>query len=833
MASPMSSPANVADQRALDTGDAVLIHDFAGKILEIDSGMLHLTGYSRAEALALNVSALLEAGSRHVLLESMLEGMGGGIPSFKEVFIRTKRGERLALSLCHRMLFVDGKPVAIQVSGRQAPHHASAAGAHWSILLHLLAKCSYGSLDEFFHDCLRAGCSLLNAPAAFILRRTGSDLVLRSFIGDENLVRKQSVSSPGVPIFVAGVPYGTLNVLGANAGPELPASGIQDLLGALAQTVGLNLAARRLRSAVALRKRLRSTGHRITSMIAAGQPLRRILQELLHFIEQRRPGSLCSIILIRQRRLLSGAAPRTGDAYRNALATWSHLDWNHPLALLDHAGQHAAAVPVTGPDGPSAILFLHAPPTRRPGPLDRSLVRWAADLAGIAIEQTRLREKTRQHENRDPLTGLLIRQRWVEILSEKLARARETGGSFAVAVLDFDRLHHVNGILGQRGGDAVLRLAARRLQRQLQPGEVLARLGGDKFGLLLTRGSPPGAAVERGRALLNQIARPYRIDGQRITVTASLGLSVFPEDAHQANALVSHAERATYQAKRQGRNIVEPFSSESGHQAIYRLELESDLRTALGKREFVLGFQPIVKLDGELDGLEALLLWKHPHLGPISPSEFIPIAEETGSILPIGRWVLEEACRQGAGWIRSGFAPLRVSVNVSPVQFATSDFGETVRRVLATTGLPASCLELELTESFVLRDPEASALRIAELRSLGIRIAIDDFGTGYSSLSYLSKLPLDTLKIDRSFLRDLAASTGSFPLVQMIVSLAHDLGLSVTAEGVETLDQLELLRAAGCDRVQGHMFGDTLGASEAENLVARERRWVQPRQSGP
>jgi len=311
------------------------------------------------------------------------------------------------------------------------------------------------------------------------------------------------------------------------------------------------------------------------------------------------------------------------------------------------------------------------------------------------------------------------------------------------------------------------------------------------------------------------------VDAYELFITASMGVSFYPLDGHDAASLLRNADSAMYTAKNSGKNDFRCFSAEGTAAALEKLELENYLRRALENSELQIYHQPQVDIEGNLEGLEVLLVWDHPKLGRISPARFIPIAEESGMILPIGSWVLHRACQQAVEWQKAGYAPIRIAVNVSALQFGQANFVATVAVALAATGLDAKYLELEITESLVMRDVEQSARRMSELRSLGVRIAIDDFGTGYSSLSYLRRLPADTLKIDQSFLRDIEVGFGRSQLFETIVMLAHNMGLEVTAEGVENVEQLELVRQARCDLVQGHLFGGPLDASSVEVLLTR------------
>jgi EAL domain-containing protein (putative c-di-GMP-specific phosphodiesterase class I) len=316
--------------------------------------------------------------------------------------------------------------------------------------------------------------------------------------------------------------------------------------------------------------------------------------------------------------------------------------------------------------------------------------------------------------------------------------------------------------------------------------------------------------------ILESLRCPFQVDSHEIFVTASIGISLFPRDAAEADTLQRNADNAMYRAKSRGKNRCEIFIPEMGAARLHRLEVETYLRRALERGEFCVHYQPQFDLQsGRLVGQEALLRWNHPKLGSIAPDQFIPIAEENGLIVPIGKWVLEEACRQTSSWQQAGYPLKGVSVNVSPLQFSRTDFVDTIDEVLNSSGLAPQFLELELTESLIIRDVRESANKMAKLRELGVQISVDDFGAGYSSLSYLQRLPIDILKLDRSFVEEFQASDSNPSLVHGIVALAHGLGIRVTAEGVETHEQLELVHNSGCDKVQGFLLGRPSPAASA------------------
>ncbi len=427
----------------------------------------------------------------------------------------------------------------------------------------------------------------------------------------------------------------------------------------------------------------------------------------------------------------------------------------------------------------------------------------------------------------DQLTGLPNRFHFMNLFETALKRAVRRSEILALLFLDLDRFKQVNDTLGHLIGDRILQQVGFRLKTLLpSTRDLAARMAGDEFMVVLTGLPDANAALHAAGRILDELREAYRVDEYELFVTASAGLSVFPQDGDDAQSLLHRADLAMYRAKAEGGSKLQPFSSDLHGRAVELFALENDLRRAVERQELELSYQPLVTMNRELDGLEALLAWNHPKLGRISPCDFIPIAEESGLIVPIGSWVITQACVTGSKWRAAGLHRVRVSVNVSALQFARSDFVDSVATALALTGFPAEYFELELTETFVLRDIEESARRMKRIRDLGVNIAIDDFGTGYSSLSYLRRLPANSLKIDQSFLHDLVGPHGSLAVVQGIVLLAHSMGLTVVAEGVETEEQLKLLREAGCDKVQGHLYGEPLREAEATELLARSEPFM-------
>lgn len=422
----------------------------------------------------------------------------------------------------------------------------------------------------------------------------------------------------------------------------------------------------------------------------------------------------------------------------------------------------------------------------------------------------------------DATTGLPNHRHFADRLAQALRLAQRHGHVLSVLFLDLDRFKRVNDLLGHPGGDDVLRQVAARLQSALRQGDTLACMGGGRFMALLPEIKDVMAAARVGQKLLEALQTPFRAGSRELDLTASIGICVHPQDGLDAPTLELHAESAMYRAKERGGNRIECFTSTLNAVSLERQELESCLREALQNGELQMYYQPQFFMDGRLAGAEALLRWNHPLLGAVPPTKFIPLAEESRLILPIGEWALREACTQMAKWQALSPTPLLLAVNVSVLQFASGDWDACVSKALADSGLDPGCLELELTESLVMRQGHEDLVPLHRLREIGARIAIDDFGTGYSSLGYLQRLPITTLKLDQSFIADLQIEEpgrSSENIVRAVIQLAHSLNLTVVAEGVETDGQRDTLELLGCDCLQGFLLGRPVPADAFEALL--------------
>nr|MBI3612530.1 EAL domain-containing protein [Nitrospirota bacterium] len=420
----------------------------------------------------------------------------------------------------------------------------------------------------------------------------------------------------------------------------------------------------------------------------------------------------------------------------------------------------------------------------------------------------------------DPLTGLPNRRLFMDLLVQALARGRRTDRLVAVLFLDLDRFKLVNDSLGHGVGDILLKTIAHRLSGCVRATDTVSRLGGDEFTLILEDLNGAEDAARIAQKVLDAVAVPVMLEGHEVFVAGSVGIALYPTDHEDRDALIKSADTAMYSAKEEG-GVFRFYAADMNTRSFERLKLETGLRHAIQRQEFVLHYQPLVDFQvGTMVGVEALVRWQHPERGMLSPDKFIPLAEETGLIVPLGEWVLRTACAQIKAWQAGGFPHLRVAVNLSRRQFQQKNLVESVARILWETGLDPRSLELELTESLLIQDAEGTIAMLKALHGMGIRLSIDDFGAEYSSLGYLKRLPINTLKIDQSFVRDIATNANDASITRAIITLGHCLNLNVVAEGVETEGQAAFLRAQRCNEMQGYYFSHALAPDSLGQLLA-------------
>jgi diguanylate cyclase (GGDEF)-like protein/PAS domain S-box-containing protein len=585
---------------------------------------------------------------------------------------------------------------------------------------------------------------------------------------------------------------------------------------------------------------LEAQRNEVLELALQGVPLPETLQAVAALLERIYPASTAGAFVRRNDRLALLAAPRWRALVRSLLdgipvgmghgsasfAVWQGLsaaveDVHHDprwekvdRALLKSGIQASWAAPVQGADGEvigALELHFEQPMVARPGDLER--LESVARLCTLVIERNSFAEKLSLQASRDSLTSLPNRFGIERHLEALLGIASRRGSRLAVLQIGLDGFRQINGTLGQEVGDEVLRAVTERWRSILPSRDTLARTGGDEFALICGHIEDAREAQTLAKQMLEVLHQPFELRGVEFFLSASIGIALYPDDAQTANLLLRNADTAMSNVKRHGKNAAERFNPVMNSAAKERLELEVAMRRALERDEFEIRYQPQVNASAQIVSLEALLYWQHPREGLITPGRFIALAEESGLIVPLGTWILEKSCAQIAEWRREGMQ-IGLGVNVDVQQLMRPDFADIVARVLRETGLDPSALELEITESVVMKDFDAAVDRLHRLRNLGLQISIDDFGTGYSSLAYLQRLPVNTLKIDRSFISSLEPNDSNWSVVQLIIMLARHLRLGVVAEGVETRAQFDALKDLSVDRVQGFYFAKPTPSAE-------------------
>ncbi|MDO3377581.1 putative bifunctional diguanylate cyclase/phosphodiesterase [Geoalkalibacter halelectricus] len=478
-----------------------------------------------------------------------------------------------------------------------------------------------------------------------------------------------------------------------------------------------------------------------------------------------------------------------------------------------------------GMDGRVRIFELQASPLWQADGSLRGIIQTARDIT----ERLRVEETLRENQNRldylahhDPLTNLPNRLRFNTRLQHAMGRARETRRQVALLFLDLDRFKNINDSLGHELGDQVLREVAGRLRTCLRASDTVARLGGDEFVVILEGIEDLNAVALVARNILRNLSRPFQVGPHDLYVTSSIGISLFPGDAQSVEGLMKHADVAMYRAKEEGRNNYQFYRPDMHVRTPEMLIMESNLRRAMSENQLQLYYQPQYDLASrQLIGLEALVRWKHPVHGMISPADFIPLAEDTGLIVPLGQWVMKTACAQAKAWQEQGYAPVRVAVNISAREFRQLDFIDHLDAILSETGLDPHWLELEITESIAMQNFDETIMTLTDLKIRGVHLAIDDFGTGYCSLGYLKRFPISKLKIDQSFVRDINRDSNDAAIATSIIALGRSMHMEVIAEGVEREDQAQLLLAKGCHQAQGFLFSPAVPAEQVVSFFSR------------
>lgn len=552
---------------------------------------------------------------------------------------------------------------------------------------------------------------------------------------------------------------------------------------------------------------LEPDGKRLVFRAAAGWPAEWIGERTVSV----RPGSRPDFILSRREPIVS-------EDYQ-AETRFA------PSALMQFGVRSGIEVPIFGTAGTYGLLSAHALQPRHFGHDDVSFLQSIANILAVANERKNAEDRLAYLAQFDALTGLPNRHLFRDRLLQSMAQARRGTRPMAVLFIDLDRFKLVNDTQGHGAGDMLLKEAAARLTQCVRSGDTVGRFGGDEFGAIVADLARPGDAELVAQKVIDAIARPFYLGGHETYVSASVGITIFPADGDDPEALVMNADAAMYRAKEQGRNNYQYFTPEMNERALARMQTEAALRRAIERDEFLLHYQPRVDLKtGAICGFEALLRWDRPGMGLVLPGEFVPVLEDTGLIVRVGDWVMREVCKQLRAWLDAGLPAKPVTVNLSARQFQQKDLEATVRGILQESSVKPWLVQFELTESLLMNDPASAARTLRGLKESGVSISVDDFGTGYSSLAYLKRFPLDALKIDRSFVRDITTDPEDATITVAIIGLAHSLKLKVVAEGVETSEQLALLAANGCDEMQGYLFSTPTVPEECAKMLQDDRR---------
>ena len=602
---------------------------------------------------------------------------------------------------------------------------------------------------------------------------------------------------------------------------------------------------------------LRDGQAKILEMIALSEPLEEVLEHLMRLIESQLKGISGSVLLLEDdgTRLRHGAAPSIADAfikaidgmrvgpkagscgtaaYRREAVNVSDIRrdplWEDYRELAAANGFRSCwSTPILSYRGDVLGTFaMYSKDVREPTEAEAHLVDVTTRIAGIAIERKLAEERIHFMANHDSLTGLPNRTLLKDRLSQAILYAQRYGRGVSVVFIDLDNFKFVNDSLGHNAGDELLKIIAGRMVDSVRAADTVVRLGGDEFVILLLDQPSSDIVCETVEKLKTVIAETVQVKGHDFKVTASIGVATYPNDGTDADSLLANADAAMYRAKETGRDNFQFYTQSLNKEANEKFQLQTDLRLAIGRSEFILLYQPQVELrTGRVFAVEALIRWNHPTLGVIPPSKFIPLAEACGLIVPIGDWVLNEACRQNKAWQDAGLPSVNISVNISARQFREKDLVSRVVRALQISGLDGQFLELELTESLIMQDVESAVATMKELQGLGVQLSIDDFGTGYSSLSSLKTFPVARLKIDKSFINDLGTNENDNAVASAVISLGQKLNLKVIAEGVETDEQVAFLRDNNCDEMQGYHFSRPLAPGDIGDVLEAPRRLSQ------
>jgi len=815
-----------------NASDIVYTMDLEGRFTSINKAAERITGYTRQEAIGMDVAQVVPPDQLEYTRGMLLKKMDEGGETTYEIDIITRDGRRLPLEVSTRLITRDGKPVGIQGIARDigARKRAEAAGAGERRVLEAIA--SGAGLTEVLTLLVRVVeeqadgmlCSALLVDRSGRLRLGAAPSLPEDYNREvDGIAIGEGVGSCGTAAFrkqlvvvtdIAEDPlWADFKHLALGAG--LRACWSQPIISTRGDVIGTF--AMYYREPRGPRPEDIDLIQRATHI--AGIAIERSqAEEALQASEERYRTLVDTASDVIYTLGLDASLTSLNPAFEK-ITGWKREDWLgknfaplvHPDDLAFAFEQFKAVLAGESPsyelrvrraDGEYVVGEFTSTPLVEDGE-----VKGVFGIARDITERKKAENTIRRLAYHDALTGLPNRALFEDRLGVALAQARRNRRTLAVMFLDLDRFKVVNDTLGHSGGDKLLKSVAEDLQSILREGDTLARVGGDEFTVLLPAIRNQGEAIEVAERILDVLRGPRAIDGQEFGVTTSIGITLYPQDGADPETLLRNADTAMYRAKEQGRDNYQLYTPAMNAGIMQRLSLESDLRHALERNELCVYYQPIADTaTGRIVATEALVRWNHPERGLVPPDDFIPFAEETGLIIPIGEWVLREAARQNRAWHKAGHGHLRVTVNLSARQLQQDDLPGLVGEVLQESGLAPEALQLEITEGAVMKNVESIVSTLQQLKLMGVSISLDDFGTGYSSLSYLKRFPIDCVKIDRSFVRDIASDPNDAAIVTTVIAMARTLNLRVIAEGVETQGQLDFLKRRGCDEFQGFLI---------------------------
>ena len=798
-----------------NANDIIYTHDLEGNYTSINKAGERAIGYTRDEVLGMKMTDVLAPEYVDAARRMLARKLDGGAPTFYEVEIVARDGHRVPLEISSRLIHKDGRPVGVQgiarnlTSRRRAEEALRESEERYRELFENANDILYThDLEGNFTAVNKAGERVTGYARRELLRMNIAHLVTSEHLELTRRMMAETLSGRGRPVY-------EVEILARDGRKVILEVGIR-VIREGRRPVAVQGTARDVTEAKTAREALRESEERYAlAALGANDGLWDWdLRNHRVFFSPRWKAMLGHAeaeIETRPEEWFERIHPDDVEGFRR------HLE-EHVEGLTDHFECEHRMRHKTG-----TWRWMLAR-----GIAVRDARGRATRIAGSQTDTTgrkRVEEQLTHDAFHDALTGLPNRGLFMEHLRLVIEQSkRDRDNLFAVLFLDMDRFKIVNDSLGHIAGDCLLVEISWRLRQCLRGGDIVARLGGDEFTILLRDTEEPGEAALVAARVHDELARPFDIGGNEVYATASIGIVLSTIGFTRPEDFLRAADTAMYRAKAHGRGHHAVFDQEMHARVMLTLQLENDLRRAIERGEMIVHYQPIVALDtGRVTGFEALVRWQHPERGLVPPMEFIPVAEEAGLIVPLGTWVLTEACREARRWqgAAAGGPWPDVSVNLSGKQFAQPDLLERVGQVLAETGLDGHALRLEITESVVMENAEATAASLQQLRELGVRLVVDDFGTGYSSLSYLQRFPISTLKIDRSFVSRMCDSEENSEIVRTIIALARNLGIEVVAEGVETPEQLAQLRALGCGYAQGFLFSDAVPADVAADMIAR------------